>query len=213
MVRYLIRWQREFEHFKGAISKWEKNVGDKCSPGDSIALIDTDKASVSFDAQDDFFIAKLLVEPGQEVGVGAPIMVTVDDESHVKAFADYVHESSKEQSKPPAPEPSKPSEDVKPPSPPPKKEETPKAEPPKSSPANEPPKPAEAQSKKPAPLASTSKPDSSASTMFAPNWGMAIKSSPLAGRLAVFQNEYVSKYGFTGHTPLELKSDKKEEKK
>jgi pyruvate/2-oxoglutarate dehydrogenase complex dihydrolipoamide acyltransferase (E2) component len=43
-----------------------------------------------FEAQDEFYIAKFLVEEGDEVDVGAPIMVTVEDESSIAAFADYV---------------------------------------------------------------------------------------------------------------------------
>ena len=74
----------------GTLERWEKKVGDSCGPGDSIATIATDKASMSFDAQDDFFIAKLLVTDGQDVVVGVPIMITVEDESSVAAFANYV---------------------------------------------------------------------------------------------------------------------------
>ena len=47
-----------------------------------------------FEGQDDFFIAKLLVDEGSEVAVGAPIMITVEEESSVAAFANYVLESS-----------------------------------------------------------------------------------------------------------------------
>lgn len=79
-----------FRQLIGTLERWEKKVGDSCGPGDSIATIATDKASMSFDAQDDFFIAKLLVTDGQDVVVGVPIMITVEDESSVAAFADYV---------------------------------------------------------------------------------------------------------------------------
>ena len=78
----------------GSISKWEKKVGERCLPGDAVAQVETDKASVSFDAQDEFFIAKFLVEQGQEVAVGAPIMVTVEEESAVAVFANYVHSTA-----------------------------------------------------------------------------------------------------------------------
>ena len=87
-------------------------MGEKCSPGDSIAQVETDKASVSFDAQDDFFIARFLVEQGQEVEVGAPILVTVEEESAVAAFANYVHSApatkvpSQDPPAPQSPEPS-----------------------------------------------------------------------------------------------------------
>ncbi len=88
----------------GSISKWEKKVGEQCAPGDSIALVETDKASVSFDAQDDFFIAKFLVEPGQEVAVGDPIMVTVEERDAVAAFANYVHQPQGKPSQEASPE-------------------------------------------------------------------------------------------------------------
>lgn len=74
----------------GTLGAWGKKVGDKCSPGETVADIQTDKALMFFEAQDEFYIAKFLVEVGDEVDVGAPIMVTVEDESSVAAFADYV---------------------------------------------------------------------------------------------------------------------------
>lgn len=73
----------------GTVQSWKKKVGDKCAPGDTIAEIETDKASMAFEGQDDFFIAKLLVEPGAEVAVGSPILISVEDESSIKAFEKY----------------------------------------------------------------------------------------------------------------------------
>lgn len=49
---------------------------------------------MAYEAQDEFFIAKLLIEAGVEVPVGSPMMVTVEDESFVAAFANYVPPSS-----------------------------------------------------------------------------------------------------------------------
>ena len=65
-------------------------MGDKCSPGESVAEIETDKASMAYEAQDEFYIAKLLIDAGVEVPVGSPMMVTVEEESFIAAFADYV---------------------------------------------------------------------------------------------------------------------------
>ena len=53
----------------GTIGKWNVKAGDKISPGDSLADVETDKASVAFEAQDEFIIAKLLVPQGAEVSV------------------------------------------------------------------------------------------------------------------------------------------------
>mmetsp|Transcript_35945 Transcript_35945/g.34018 ORF Transcript_35945/g.34018 Transcript_35945/m.34018 type:complete len:229 (-) Transcript_35945:352-1038(-) len=74
----------------GTVGSWDKKVGDKCSPGESVADIETDKASMAFEAQDEFFIAKILVDAGVEIPVGAPMMITVEEEEFVTAFKDYV---------------------------------------------------------------------------------------------------------------------------
>ena len=44
---------------------------------------------MAFEAQDEFFIAKILVENGIEVAVGDPIMITVEDSSHITSFSNY----------------------------------------------------------------------------------------------------------------------------
>ena len=75
----------------GTISKWHVAEGDAFSAGESLAVIETDKASMDFEAQDDGVVARLLVaEGGGEVRCGAPIMVTVEDAGDVSAFANFV---------------------------------------------------------------------------------------------------------------------------
>ena len=59
-------------------------------PGNAVAEIETDKASVAFEAQDDGFIAALLHEEGaQDIAVGTPIAVVVTEEEDVAAFAEF----------------------------------------------------------------------------------------------------------------------------
>ena len=75
----------------GTIASWYLKVGDSFGAGDAVAKIETDKASIDFEAQDDGFVAKILVqEGGDDVAVGAPIMITVEDAADVAAFQDYV---------------------------------------------------------------------------------------------------------------------------
>jgi pyruvate/2-oxoglutarate dehydrogenase complex dihydrolipoamide acyltransferase (E2) component len=65
----------------GIISKWLINEGDSIGPGDGIAEIETDKASMTFEAQDDFivkFFAKFLVDVGKEIKIGTPIIGTLN---------------------------------------------------------------------------------------------------------------------------------------
>lgn len=74
----------------GTISKWNVAEGDAFAAGDSLAVIETDKASMDFEAQDDGVVAKLLAkEGGGEVTCGSPIMVTVEDAADVGAFANF----------------------------------------------------------------------------------------------------------------------------
>ena len=60
------------------------------APGDALAEIETDKASMTFECQDDLFIAKLLVSEAElEIPVGGAIMVTVENHGDVAAFSDF----------------------------------------------------------------------------------------------------------------------------
>ena len=59
---------------EGNLAKWHVKVGDKVKPGDVIAEIETDKATMEVEAVDEGVISKLLVEEGaQGVKVNAVI--------------------------------------------------------------------------------------------------------------------------------------------
>ena len=74
----------------GTIAAWKKAVGDPVSPGDALADVETDKATMEWENQDDGFIAALLVPAGaRDVAVGSPVAVFVDDADLVAAFADF----------------------------------------------------------------------------------------------------------------------------
>ena len=45
----------------GGIANWVKKEGESISAGDILVEIETDKATVDFEAQDDAFLAKILV--------------------------------------------------------------------------------------------------------------------------------------------------------
>lgn len=75
----------------GTIGGWHLVEGESFGPGDVICSVETDKATVDFEAQDDGFIAKILTEVGSdEINVGVPIMITVEEEEDVAAFKDYL---------------------------------------------------------------------------------------------------------------------------
>lgn len=74
----------------GTIASWNKEEGDSFGPGDVICSVETDKATVDFEAQDDGVIAKILVPAGpDEIKCGEPILVTVEEEDDVAAFKDF----------------------------------------------------------------------------------------------------------------------------
>jgi len=73
----------------GKLTEWLKFPGDQLSPGDVIAEVETDKAVVSFECQDDGFMAAHLVPAGTEdVPVGAIIALMVDEASEIDAIKD-----------------------------------------------------------------------------------------------------------------------------
>ena len=179
----------------GALAEWYFKEGDSFIAGDAIAKIETDKASIDFEAQDDGYVAKLLVEAGgdAEIKVGTPIMVTVEEEEDVAAFANYTlpEGAAAAAPEPPAeatatPEPAAPT-----PPPPPKVE----AAAPTPPPPQPPPTPATPPAAAPTPAAPI--------VVASMGWGkMAQIKSPLVKTLGKQQAIYLEKYGSTGQIPL-----------
>ena len=82
---------------QGNIAAWSKKIGDELSPGCVLAEIETDKAQMDFEFQDDGYLAKILVPEGtKDVPVNKPIAVYVEDAADVAAFEDFTVQDSKE---------------------------------------------------------------------------------------------------------------------
>lgn len=65
---------------EGTLAKWHKAVGDTVEPGDVIAEIETDKATMEVEAVDEGKIGKILIEAGTEgVKVNTPIAVLLEE--------------------------------------------------------------------------------------------------------------------------------------
>jgi pyruvate dehydrogenase E2 component (dihydrolipoamide acetyltransferase) len=60
---------------EGVLVRWTKKEGDKVSPGDLIAEVETDKANMDFNIEDDGVLLKLLVKEGDTVKLGAPVAI------------------------------------------------------------------------------------------------------------------------------------------
>src|SRR5262245_48221195 len=60
---------------EGVLVRWTKKEGDKVSPGDLVAEVETDKANMDFNIEDDGVLLKLLVKEGETVKLGAPVAI------------------------------------------------------------------------------------------------------------------------------------------
>jgi pyruvate dehydrogenase E1 component beta subunit len=73
---------------EGTLAKWLVKEGDEVKSGDVLAEIETDKATMEFEAVDEGKIARILVPEGSDnVKVGTPIAVLAGDGEDVNAAA------------------------------------------------------------------------------------------------------------------------------
>ena len=73
---------------EGTLAKWLVKEGDKVSSGDLLAEIETDKATMEFEAVDEGVVAKILVAEGSEgVKVGTVIAIIAEEGEDVAAAA------------------------------------------------------------------------------------------------------------------------------
>lgn len=65
-------------------------VGDKVSPGDVLCGIETDKATVDYEMQEEGYIAKIMYSDGaKDVPLGETIAILVEDKNDIKAFENF----------------------------------------------------------------------------------------------------------------------------
>src|SRR3954468_9056093 len=60
---------------EGVLVRWLKHEGDAVSPGDLVAEVETDKANMDFNIEDEGPLLKLLVKEGDTVRLGAPVAI------------------------------------------------------------------------------------------------------------------------------------------
>ncbi len=105
---------------EGTLAKWLVKEGDEVKSGDILAEIETDKATMEFEAVDEGKIAKILVPEGTDgVKVGAPIAILAGEGEDVSAAAAPKADTA-------------PTEAPKAATPAPKADETPKSAPPQA---------------------------------------------------------------------------------
>ena len=91
---------------EGTLAKWLVKEGDDVKSGDILAEIETDKATMEFEAVDEGKIAKILVPEGTDgVKVGAPIAILASEGEDVSAAAPKADTAPAEPPKAAAPAP------------------------------------------------------------------------------------------------------------
>jgi pyruvate dehydrogenase E2 component (dihydrolipoamide acetyltransferase) len=118
---------------EGGIASWKKKEGESFSAGDVLLEIETDKATIDVEAQDDGIMAKIIAPDGtKNVKVGSPIAIVGEEGDDLSAAADMAakasSEGSKEAKKEPEPPKSEPEPSKTAPSPPPTESKTSKPE-------------------------------------------------------------------------------------
>ncbi|MBA3668964.1 MAG: pyruvate dehydrogenase complex dihydrolipoamide acetyltransferase [Sphingomonas sp.] len=85
---------------EGTLAKWLVKEGDKVVSGDILAEIETDKATMEFEAVDEGTIAKILVPEGSDgVKVGAPIAILAEEGEEVSPTAKAAEKPSSQSGK------------------------------------------------------------------------------------------------------------------
>lgn len=74
---------------EGTLAKWLVKEGDTVSSGDIMAEIETDKATMEFEAVDEGIVGKILIEEGTEgVKVNTPIAILVEEGEDASALSE-----------------------------------------------------------------------------------------------------------------------------
>lgn len=82
---------------EGTLAKWLVKEGDEVSSGDLLAEIETDKATMEFEAVDEGIVGKILVAEGTEaVKVNMPIAVLLEDGESAEDIASPTQTSAAE---------------------------------------------------------------------------------------------------------------------
>ncbi|GAB2291194.1 hypothetical protein Dimus_025453 [Dionaea muscipula] len=75
---------------EGKIISWIKSEGDKLSKGDSVVVVESDKADMEVETFYDGYLAKIIVEEGSVALVGSSIALLAESESEIAAAASSV---------------------------------------------------------------------------------------------------------------------------
>lgn len=79
----------------GKIVEWDIKEGQELVPGDKIADLETDKATMEFENQEEGFIAKILEPEGEQLDVGTTLFILIEDEEDLGKFKGFTKDDLK----------------------------------------------------------------------------------------------------------------------
>jgi len=71
---------------EGTITKWDAVVGEKITAGGVICEVETDKASMEYEAVDEGFLLETLVKEGEKAKIGDPIAIIGEKDEDITEF-------------------------------------------------------------------------------------------------------------------------------
>src|SRR5678815_5922964 len=83
---------------EGVIVEWHKKVGDKIKPGDLLAEVETDKATMELESYNEGTLLFIGVEKGKSVAVDGLLAVVGKEGEDYKPVLDEVAKNAPEQS-------------------------------------------------------------------------------------------------------------------
>ena len=70
---------------EGKIVSWMKSPGDKVAKGETVVVVESDKADMDVESFYEGYLATILVEAGQEAAVGTPIALVAETEAEIES--------------------------------------------------------------------------------------------------------------------------------
>lgn len=71
---------------EGTVTQWSVEPGQRVEEGDVLAEVGTDKIDIDYESPASGVVAALLVDVGQSVACGTPLIVIADDDEDLAAY-------------------------------------------------------------------------------------------------------------------------------
>ena len=90
---------------EGKIVSWEKSAGDKVEKGETLVVVESDKADMDVESFHEGYLATIVVEAGQEAPVGSAIAFIAETEAEIEQAKEKATSTSPSTPTPTAPQP------------------------------------------------------------------------------------------------------------